>query len=199
MRLFPKWIDCAGGPGRRALFVLITCLSCIMLISAQPGDKRIAATGRLARQINEQIAESERVEEGNGIYCNELVINKGDKSWPAVGIYRTVVKFYYTFGDREKNPYPNRLLKISVTTTRSNRQEYVEYIFNPAEQLIFYFEKLEASPAVENRLYFDSNRLIRRFSGGRNVSVSSRSSIVAARAVLGEQRKLRLMFANAPG
>ena len=141
-------------------FVLFLLASSLQ-IAAQQDDKRIEAIRRLSMQVNEQIEESERVEEGTGIYCNELIVNKGDKSWPAVGIYRTVIKFYYTFGDREKNPYPNRLLKITVTTNRSDRQEYAEYLFNPAGQLIFHYEKGSDKTDSERRYYFASERLIR--------------------------------------
>lgn len=190
-----KWIH-YGGPTLRGLFFLITSVSCTLLVSASADDPRIEGIKRISREINAQISESEKADESNGIYFNELVINKGEKSWPAVGIYRTVVKFYYTFGDREKNPYPNRLLKITVTTQRSDRREFAEYLFNPAEQLIFYYGKLNDSSANEDRLYFEANRLIRRASGERNVSVSSRSSIDAARVAMVEQKKLRFMFLN---
>ena len=172
----------------------------VLPVLAQGGDKRIEEIRRLDRQANEQIAESERVEEGTGLYCNELVINKGDKSWPAVGIYRTVFKFYYTFGDREKNPYPNRLLKITVTTKRSDRREYAEYLFNPAGQLIFYYEKKddEGSPA-ERRYYFASERLIRRMTGQRVVDINSRDALGEARVALNEKKKLMDIFLKSLG
>lgn len=169
-------------------------------VTAQRVDKRVEEIKRLYTQVNEQIAESERVEESTGVYCNELVVNKGDKSWPAVGIYRTVVKFYYTFGDREIDPYPNRLLKITVTTKRSARQEYAEYLFNPVGQLIFYYEKKddEGSPA-ESRLYFAANRLIRRIKGQRIVDVNSRQALEETKGALNEKTKLREVFLKSLG
>ncbi|HWN11154.1 MAG TPA: hypothetical protein VNO50_18085 [Pyrinomonadaceae bacterium] len=194
MRWFPKRIDCAGGPGRRALFVLFACLSCALPISAQPGDKRITAIERLSRQINEQISESERVEEGNGIYCNELVINKGDKSWPAVGIFRTVIKFYYTFGNREKNPYPDQLLKITVTTHRSDRREYAEYVFNSAAQLIYHYQKDGESAESEQRCFFAAGRLLRLTKGKRIVGIRSREAVETATRALDARKSMLEIF-----
>jgi len=169
-------------------------LGSILQVAAQQGDQRIEEIRRLDRQVNEQIALTERVEEGTGLYCNELVVNKGDKPWPAVGIYRTVLMFYYTFGDREKDPYPNRLLKITVMTNRSARQESAEYLFNPGGQLIFYFEKGEEDPQAERRYYFASERLIRLMRGQRIVDNNSRPALRAALAVLKGKKKLVGIF-----
>jgi len=191
MRLFSMWCLHVAGPTRRILFGFIF-LSFATVVSAQPDDRRVESIRRLSTQINEQIAESERVEESNGIYCNELVINKGDKSWPAVGIYRVVTKFHYTFGDREKDPYPNRLLKISVTTNRSDRQEYEEYFFNGAGQLVFYFEKESEDAQSERRFYFASGRLVRQMTGAR--TIDSNSGRALAKQVATRTLALRKMF-----
>lgn len=168
-------------------------------VCAQQDGKRIEEIRRLYDQVNAQIVESESVEEGTGIYCNELVVNKGDKSWPAVGIYRMVYKFYYTFGDREKDPYPNRLLKITVMTNRSDRHEYAEYLFNPVGQLIFYFEKDDEGAPAERRYYFAANRLIRRMRGQRILDISSREALEAARGTLNEKQKLIEVFLKSLG
>lgn len=199
MSLPPQRILRIDKPFRRTLFILAICAICNAPLCARPDDQRIEAIKRIATHINDQISESEKIEESNGIYCNELVLNAKNKSWPAVGIYRSVIRMYYTFGDRERNPYPHRLLKITVTTHRSDRQEYAEYIFNPAEKLIFYFEKLDDSPAGERRLYFNASRLIRHTKGEQNISVTSPSSIEAVRGALREQRKLQQIFLNSLG
>lgn len=194
MSLPLKWILRVGVPIRRTLFIFVMCAACSIVVSAQSGDKSIAAIQRLTRQVNEQISESERIEESNGIYCNELVVNKENKSWPAVGIYRTVFRFYYTFGDREKNPYPNRLLKISVTTSRSDRREYAEYLFNPAGQLIFNYQKDGESLESDTRNYFAGERLIRRMTGQRIVDIRSRAALDAVNAARNEKKKLVEIF-----
>ncbi len=193
MKELAKWRSRHCRLAYQSFAVGLVLAGCLGHAAAQ-ADRRIERIERLARQTNEQIAESERVEESNGIYCNELVVNKGDKSWPAVGIYRTVVKFYYTFGDREQNPYPNRLLKITVTTKRSDRQEYAEYVFNPAEQLIFYHQKQGETARSESSYYFASGRPIRRMSGQRLVALNSREAKETATLALQESRRLREVF-----
>lgn len=81
-------------------------------------------------------------------------VNKNNGSYPAVGIFQSVVKFYFTYGNREKNPYPNRLLKIEIETKRSSSVEKYEYLFNENEQLIFYFEsKIRDEEKAEKRVY----------------------------------------------
>lgn len=199
MMVFMKKMDRISGRSCHQFLFLVILLGSVLQIRAQEGDKRIEEIRRLDRQVNEQIAESERVVEGTGLYCNELVVNKGDKSWPAVGIYQTVFKFYYTFGDREKDPYPNRLLKITVTTKRSARHEYAEYLFNPAGQLIFYFEKDDEGSQADRRYYFASERLIRRMRGQRIVDINSREALEAVRVTLSEKKKLMEIFLKSLG
>jgi hypothetical protein len=170
-------------------------LAGVLPVTAQDNDKRIDEIRRLDRQANLRIAESESVNEGTGLFCNELVVNKGDKPWPAVGIYQTIFKFYYTYGDREKNPYPDRLMKVTVATRRSDQKEYAEYLFNPAGQLIFHYEKKdEEGTPVERRYYFSSERLIRRMTGARTENIKSREVVEAARVVLSEKLKLVSIF-----
>lgn len=194
MSLLRKWSLHVAGPNWRILFVFI-CLSLATVVSAQPDNRRIEAIVRLSRQINEQIAESEKVAEGSGIYCNELVVNKGNKSWPAVGIYRVVTKFHYTFGDREKDPYPNRLLKITVTTNRSSRHEYAEYFFNDAGQLVFYFEKESEDAQSERRFYFASGRLVRQMIGSRTID-SNRGRALAKQVATRTLNFRKMFFAS---
>jgi hypothetical protein len=170
-------------------------LAGVLTVTAQDNDKRIEEIRRLDRQANLRIAESESVPEGTGLYCNELVVNKGDKPWPAVGIYQTVFKFYYTYGDREKNPYPDRLMKVTIATRRSDRKEYAEYLFNPAGQLIFHYDKKDEEGApVERRYYFSAERLIRRMTGAGIESLKNREVIEGARVALIEKQKLVAIF-----
>ncbi|MGZ5438024.1 MAG: hypothetical protein ACXW3F_18240, partial [Pyrinomonadaceae bacterium] len=112
-------------------------------------DRRIEAINTLRAKIDKDIAASEAEPEYSNIYLSELAVNKNNGSYPAVGVYRPVVKFYYTYGDREKEPYPNRLLKIVVAVARSGRQEYSEFVFNESEQMVFYLDKKDD---VERRM-----------------------------------------------
>jgi hypothetical protein len=159
-------------------------------ISAQT-DRRVEAINKLRQKIDENIARSESEPEYSNIYLAELAVNKNNGSYPAVGVYRPVVKFYYTYGDREKEPYPNRLLKIVVAVARSDRQEYSEFVFNGSEQMVFYFDKKDG---VERRVYFAAGRAIRFEQNGRVVSLQGRSPKAIVASVLKEHVKLASIF-----
>jgi len=154
-------------------------------------DRRVEAINTLRAKIDRDIAASEAEPEYSNIYLAELAVNKNNGSYPAVGVYRPVVKFYYTYGDREKEPYPNRLLKIVVAVARSDRQEYSEFVFNESEQMVFYLDKKDD---VERRVYFATNRAIRFEQNGRVLSLKggSRTAIVAA--VMKDNVKLVAIF-----
>ena len=110
-------------------------------------------------------------------------MNKNNGSYPAVGVYRPVAKFYYTYGYREKEPYPNRLLKIVVAVARSDRQEHSEFIFNESGQMVFYLDKKDS---VERRIYFAAGRPIRFEQDGRVLSLRTKSQAAIVATVLKE-------------
>ena len=154
-------------------------------------DRRIEEINKLRTKIDQDIARSDAEPEYSNIYLTELAVNKNNGSYPAVGVYRPVVKFYYTYGDREKEPYPNRLLKIVVAVDRSDRQEYSEFVFNESEQMIFYLDKKDD---VERRVYFAAGRAIRFEKDGRVLSLKSRSQTAIVAAVVKENVKLVAIF-----
>ncbi|MGZ5481610.1 MAG: hypothetical protein ACXWID_06470 [Pyrinomonadaceae bacterium] len=154
-------------------------------------DRRIEAINTLRAKIDKDIAASEAEPEYSNIYLTELAVNKNNGSYPAVGIYRPVAKFYYTYGDREKEPYPNRLLKIVVAVARSGRQEYSEFVFNESEQMVFYLDKKDD---VERRMYFTAGRPVRFEQDGRVQSLKGRSRTAIFAAVLKDNVKLVAIF-----
>jgi hypothetical protein len=123
-----------------------------------------------------------------------MTVNKNNGPYPAVGTYKTTVKFYYTFGDREKNPYPDRLLKIVVATDRAAATETVEYLFDERGNLIFYFEKKED----ERRIYFTGEKAFRILPGEKVLPVSGGPAALIE-TILAEKRKLSRIFANSLG
>jgi hypothetical protein len=182
---------------RRQRFTLrVQSLATLVLLfvalpaSAQT-DQRIKAIDALRQKIDQDIARSEAEPEYSNIYLTELTVNKNNGSYPAVGIYRPVAKFYYTYGDREKEPYPNRLLKIVVAIDRSDRTEHSEFVFNEAEQLIFFSEKKDE---MERRLYFAAGRPTRFEENGRVLSLRDRSRRAIVEATLRENAKLVAIF-----
>lgn len=154
-------------------------------------DRRIETIDKLRAKIDQDIARSEAEPEYSNIYLTELAVNKNNGSYPAVGVYRPVAKFYYTYGDREQEPYPNRLLKIVVAVARSGRQEYSEFVFNESAQMIFYLDKKDD---VERRLYFVAGRPVRFEEDGRILSLRTQSRRAMVAAILKENLKLVAIF-----
>lgn len=154
-------------------------------------DKRIEEIKTIYKETNEKVAECEKNGEYSSTFLSEFVVNKNNGSYPAVGIFRTVFKFYYTYGDREKNPYPNRLLKIVIETKRSATTEKREFLFNEKEQLIFYFENLEEG---EKRLYFQNEAVIKSLFGDKTQDLKNAETVKLAKFAIAEKKKLVGIF-----
>jgi hypothetical protein len=163
-------------------------------VSAQANDSRIDRIRNAYRQVNDQIAESEKSPEFASIFVIELEVNKHNAPYPAVGVFTSTARFYYTFGDREKNAYPDRLLKVVVTTRRAARAENAEYLYDPAGKLIFAFEKTDDA---ERRFYFDINKLIRYQEGQTVLAMNAPATRSAGSAILKESDRLSAIFRNA--
>jgi hypothetical protein len=170
--------------------------------NAQTTDSRIAAINRHVAEVDQQIAESESSGEFSSIFRNELVLNQLGNPWPAVGIYHKLVRFYYTYGDREVDPYPSRLLKITVTTKRSDRHEYAEFVFEPSGNL--HFAKVangagddgDDAAATADRYYFGGGKVISVHSGSKDPTQCGFTTIDSSRAVMDESKKLVAIFRN---
>ncbi|HMS43172.1 MAG TPA: hypothetical protein PKE69_23285 [Pyrinomonadaceae bacterium] len=155
-------------------------------------DKRIEEIKKIYLETNKKVADCQENGEYSSVFLSELTVNKNNGSYPAVGIYNSIFKFYYTYGDREKNPYPNRLLKIEIETKRSANIEKFEYLFNLKGQLIFYFEKKEV---VEKRLYFVDEKPIRMLIGDKqfNIEKEYRKKV---NSIFTEKKRLLEIFNN---
>lgn len=176
-------------------FFLIFLCGMLLQVSAQ-ADERIENIKKIYEQTNRKIAETNENGEYSTVFLAELVINKNNGSYPAVGLFQTVYKFYYTYGDREKNPYPNRLLKIEIETKRSANIEIYAFLFNEKEQLIFYFDrKSETENVIEKRIYFQNETVIKSLLGEQNLP--NAETLKISKTALTEKKKLAAMFQNA--
>ena len=180
---------------KTSLLLIALCVASNSIAVGQTTG-RIDAIKRLAQKIDEDIAKMEESPEYSSIFRTELAVNKGNGSYPAVGIYRPVVKFYYTYGDREKDPYPNRLLKIVVTIDRSDRKEQTEFTFNDAGQLVFFFEKKDE---IERRLYFANERPVRFEEGTKVRSLTAKLQNETVAAVRKDKAKLLAIWQRSLG
>lgn len=94
------------------------------------------------------------------LVLDEVTINRGNHSWPAVGIYRMTVRYYYDW--REAVPYPDRLRKVTVTAEVSARHTYNEFYFDETGALRFFFEQeREVEEPRELRIYYRDGSPVR--------------------------------------
>lgn len=152
---------------------------------------QIEAINQLRQKTDKEIAQSEQSPETSTTFLTELAVNKNLSPYPAVGTYKTVARFYYTFGDREQDPYPNRLLKIVISTDRSGRKERSEFVFDEAEQLVFYFEKKDD---LERHVYLSSEKPIRFQQGERALSLRNKAQTTFVTNVLKDKANLVEIF-----
>ncbi|HQZ97160.1 MAG TPA: hypothetical protein PLP21_12640 [Pyrinomonadaceae bacterium] len=173
------------------IVMLALGFGCFAIVFSQT-NKRIEEIRKIYQDVNKRVAECDENGDTSNTFLMEVVVNKNNGSYPAVGIYRSIVKFYYTFGDREKDPYPNRLLKILTTTNRSAMTETSEFLFDEKRNLIFYFEKNE----TEKRLYFASGNPIQILEGKKMIDVGSKSADQIRRQLSKQAARLAAIFQN---
>jgi hypothetical protein len=78
----------------RALILLLLVLFFGANKSTAQTDRKIDAIKKICQKIDEDVARSEQEPEHSNIYTTELAVNKGNGSYPAVGIHRPVIKFF---------------------------------------------------------------------------------------------------------
>lgn len=147
----------------KILYVALVIFCFLTPVFAQITDKRIEDIERLLTETDVTVAASEKEGEYSPTYTVELAVNKVGVQYPAVGTYSHIAKFYYIFGDREKEPYPNRLIKINVSTRRSANITTSEFLYNPAGQLVFGLVRTDGVEKRETRLYFAAGAMLRSF------------------------------------
>lgn len=174
----------------KVLIFIILLFGCATFSFSQT-DRRVEEIRKIYQETNKKVTECEENGNTSTTFLTQMVVNQNGGSYPAVGIYKTVVKFYYTFGDREKNPYPNRLLKILVTTKRAALTEISEYLFDEQGQLIFYFEKKED---VERRVYFTLEKPIKILQDDKMLSLTKKNENIVIKPILAEKKKLVGVF-----
>lgn len=182
----------------RVLTVALALLILIVpsVLAQETADGKVE---RIRKIYSETAAKIEKVEKGSeedrlaGIAVNELVVNKTGKSWPAVGNFREVYRFYYD-SDGE-SPYPSRLLKVSKTTESAARKYFEEYVFDYSGNLIFYFERTEDGDApLERRVYFESGKAFRFVDDGKTRDKLTEEDEIVANDILVTENALRGIF-----
>lgn len=172
--------------------ILLTCT--VFVVHGQVTDKRVDDIRSLYTSTNSAIEVAEREAPYSHIYVVELTVNKTGNQYPAVGTYSNISKFYYTYGDREKDPYPSRLLKVSVVTKRSAMITNSEFLFDARGQLVFGFVRVDGTRQRETRMFFAAGRLIKMLDDEKDVNIRLRSVQDTAVAFKRESTRLVGLF-----
>lgn len=179
------------------MFALFFSISFVALSFGQESaDRKIE---RIRKVYSETAAKIEKVEKGGeedrkaGVAVNELVVNASGKSWPAVGNYKVVYRFYYE--EDGESPYPSKLLNVTTATESAARKYMEEFVFGASGSLIFYFERAEDSDGpLERRVYFDSGKAFRIVDDGKARDQLSEEDKIVVNDILATENKLRGIF-----
>lgn len=178
----------------RSVVRLILVASLASIVQGQSRVDHLDRIRATCADTNAMIAEMQKQPELSSVFAVELTVNKHSAPYPAVGIYQRTATFFYTYGDREKNPYPDRLLKIAAVYRRSSRVENIEFYFNPAGQLISTFASNPESAINETRMYFTAGKLIKISDDGKEIGLKTQRAVEARTLALKESARLKGIF-----
>jgi hypothetical protein len=147
---------------RSATFALLLFLG--MARAMAQDSPQVQQIREMYIEVNEGVAKCGNTEENEGFceyYLNTVNVNHFGKAWPAVGIYQSTQDFWGQMVELGDGP-EMILRKVKILTTRSNRHETEEFLFDTGGELCFYFFKLEHDAAVgqELRFYFTNGKLV---------------------------------------
>ncbi len=188
---------------KKRLFGFLLLLIFGSSISAQNDvDKRVQEIRKVYSEIAQNIEAIEKDDESGRtgpLAVNELIINKLNRSWAAVGNYRVVYRFYYQ--NKGEEPYPTHLVKVTQTTESAARRYYKEFVYGKTGRLIFYFEKSsESETPEETRIYFSTKKAIRIIEGEKVTdTLSARQKSRVHRALKDSARVKRIFVDSIEG
>ncbi|MEO6654985.1 MAG: hypothetical protein ABIO36_02795, partial [Pyrinomonadaceae bacterium] len=130
---------------KRQLFSTFLLLLFSMGVSAQT-DRAIDKIRKFYENIAERARLAETDEEHgqyDELFMNELVLNKLNHQWRAVGRHINTYKFFYKVVDDEdeRHMYPDQLVMVKVERQESNRTYTEEYLYSIAGVLLFHYQK----------------------------------------------------------
>lgn len=160
---------------------------------AQAIEKRVNYIKQIVAETN-RIVEMAEGDDHSSVFVIELNVNRKENPYPAVGIYSSAAKFYYTYGDREKNPYPDRLIKIAVETRRSSTVEETEIFFNGARDVVLYANRAGGGDGWAKSLYFSAGRFIRFERDGKAIRAGDRDTPAILKAAVADKTRLMRIF-----
>jgi len=150
------------------------------------------------RHIQEQYNEIKKQISSGQLYCNEFILNRDKLPVSAVGNYQETVRFYHT---RDPMSGTHELRMIILKGERSITQTHAEFLYNPANQLIFYFYRLHIGQGhtTRSRCYFKGNRLIRLIDNDLIIDDPGEKYEAYRDAIIKRSRELRSLFLKSAG
>jgi len=159
----------------RRLWLVLSLILCVWPSrGANPGsaslqEDEVRRIRELYTRTNEAIqsAVAKKSGEDQTLYGNEVVTNRYDGAWRAVGNYSRREVFWYTdqpeFARYENLPEESVLVKVEIKETAAVRSVAEEYLFDTGD-LAFYYRRSKAGETApwEERLYFQDKKMIRR-------------------------------------
>ena len=183
----------------------ILCISVILFVglsvAAQTTEKTVEKTRAYYKVIAEKakLAETDDEQgEYGDLVMNELVVNKRNHQWRAVGIHQLTYKFFYKGGDSEAHMYPDQLVMVKVSRRESNRTYTEEYLYSETGVLIFYFQKAENDDQVpaERRVYFSGIKAIRVVEDAKTRDKLSVKDAATVKEITAESTKIKGLFSQ---
>lgn len=175
------------------IFVFVTAASTAAQTPAQIAAKKVADIKKIVAEADRLAVIAER-DENASVFIVELNVNPKESSYPAVGIYTSSAKFYYTYGDREKNPYPNKLVKIAITTRRSSTTERTNIYFRSAGEMILYSKKVEGEEPSDRSIYMLVGFPIQFENQGKAIPMNTAEATEFHKEALAEKARLEKIF-----
>ena len=160
------------------------------------------------QEVNKQIEDSKQQGYEGPLYCNELVVNKNGKSWPAVGLFNETVSFWYNDDPNhlpasERNP-KNVLLKVMLSSRRSSdAQTNEEYLFSGGVLLFYFYYWAEESNVWETRAWFNAKGVMFKSQVKKNDTILTEKQLneednkdlrPSAKSILSLAKKLQDQF-----
>ena len=170
-------------------------------VSAQTNDKTVEKIRTYYTDIAEKARLCE-IDDDRGqlgeLFMNELVVNKRNHQWRAVGIHNLSYKFFYRGGDSEKHMYPDRLVMVKAERKESNRVYNEEYLYSDAGVLMFYFQKAENDDQTpgKRRIYFSGIKPVRIIEDGKTRDKLTAKDIAVVKEITSQSAKIKEMFSR---
>lgn len=179
---------------RTSLCLIAAAIAFTAAAHAQNVERQLESIRKTYTEVNARIEEMQRAPEFSSVFAIELSVNKYSAPYPAVGIYQRNATFYYTYGNRERSPYPDKLLKIAAVYKRSNRTETADFYFDGRARLIFVLVANQEGAVKESRIYFSAGRIVRLIDDAKEIGMKSRRAVEAGLLANKEAARLSGIF-----